>query len=260
MNLNDIEIFSCIDDSRHGIVEALFKPLQIDRGKTILTCGEPVDGLYLLESGEVEITLPGFDGVLATLGQGNVFGEVSLFSPEDTASATVTVSSDAATLMFCPRSALTTVIESDELLAAGFFKGCTTLMAERLRSTNKKISGEISKSTQLASLLVEEISSSGNLDLVQEELESSGSNIVSGMTTILKRLLVMKQAGEPIDPAEIAALADKAKDIYYTDFAVFEKIQKQLGLLSQHLENINRVLRQQEALEFEGDMELNDFD
>ncbi len=74
-----------------------------------------------------------------------------------------------------------------------------------------------------------------------------------------KRLLVMKQAGEPID-ADIAALADKAKDIYYTDFAVFEKIQKQLGLLSQHLENINRVLRQQEALEFEGDMELNDFD
>jgi len=260
MNLNDIEIFSCIDGSRHDVVEALFTPLQIERGTTILTYGEPVDGLYLLEAGEVEITIPGFDGILATLGQGKVFGELSLFSPEDSASATVTVSSDSAELMFCPRSALTTAIENDELLAAGFYKGCTTLMAERLKSTNTKISGEISKSTQLASMLVEEISSSGNLDLVQEELESSGGNIVSGMTTILKRLLVMKQAGEPIDPEDIAALADKAKEIYYTDFAVFEKIHKQLGLLGQHLENINRVLTQQEALEFEGDMELMDFD
>ncbi|MFT7213804.1 MAG: CRP-like cAMP-binding protein [Granulosicoccus sp.] len=260
MNLNDIEIFSFIDEARHESVKQLFSPVNVEKGTAILTNKEPVDGLYLLVAGEVEITIPGFDGVLATLGKGKVFGELSLFSSEDTASATVTVSTDHAELLLCPRSALTAAINEDELLAAGFYKGCSMLLAERLKSTNSKISDEIGKSTQLASALINEISSSGNLDLVTEELQSSGSNIVGGMTTILKRLLVMKEMGEPVQHQDIAALADKVKEIYYTEFQVFEKTHKQLGLLGSHLENIKRVLTQKETLEFEGDMELSDFD
>ena len=257
-NINDIEIFSEIDESRHDTVRQLFSSREYEKGKKIVTYGSPVDGLYLLDSGEVAVSIPGFEGILATLKEGMSFGELSLFNVDDQASATVTVSSDRASLSFCPRDALMKSLEEDEVLAAGFYRGSALLVAQRLRSTNQKISGEIAKSIKSATALIEEISTSGNLGFAQKEIETAGTNIVSGMTDILKRLLVLKQMGEDVPHDEIAALADRAKDIYYSEFQVFEKVHKELKVLGQHLDNVSRVLSQQEMLEVDEDMSLLD--
>lgn len=257
-DIKDIEIFSQIDPSRHEAIRDLFSTREFDKGTRIVSYGEPVDGLYLLDAGEVAVSIPGFEGVLATLKEGMSFGELSLFNADDHASATVTVSSDHARLNFCPRAALVKSLAEDELLAAGFYRGSALLVSQRLRSTNQKISGEISKSIKTASALVQEISTSGNLGFAQKEIQTAGTNIVSGMTDILKRLLVMKQMGEDVPHEDIAHLADRAKEIYYSEFQVFEKVHKELKVLGEHLDNVSRVLTQQEMLEVDEDMSLLD--
>lgn len=257
-DIKDIEIFSQVDDSRLSTIDELFSERQHDKGTVIIRADEPVDGLYLLEEGEVAVSISGFDGVLATLGKGTSFGELSLFNKDDKASATVTVATDTAKLNFCPRDALMAALAEDQLLAAGFYHGGALLAANRLRMTNQKISGEIAKSIKMAGALIEEISSSGNLGFAQQEIQTAGSNIISGMTDILKRLLVMKESGEPIPHEEIAHLADRAKDIYYSEFNVFEKVHKQLQTLGGHLDNVTRLLNQQEMVEVDEDMTLLD--
>lgn len=257
-DIKDIEIFSMIDDSGIEAVRALFESRSFPRGAMVLQYGEAVDGLYLLESGEVAVSIPGFEGVLATLGEGSSFGELSLFNADDKASATVKVSSESAQVEFCPRKALMEMLAGNQSLAAGFYHGSALLVANRLRTTNQKISGEIAKSIRMARLLIEEISTSGNLGLAQQELQDAGSHIVSSMTDILKRLLVMKQSGESVSHEDIARLADRARDIYYSEFQVFEKVHKELKILGQHLDNVTRVLSQQEILEVEDDLSLFD--
>lgn len=256
--IHDIEIFSRIDESRRDKIEALFSSKKFERRATVIRYGEPVEGLYLLDKGEVEISIPGFEGVLATLGEGKSFGELSLFGDDDLASATVTVTTETAELLFCPRESLAQALADDELLAAGFYHGSVLMVADRLRTTNHKISGEIAKSINMASSLVEEVSTSGNLGFTQEEIQAAGSSIVSGMTDILKSLLVMKQSGESVPHEDIARLADNVKDIYYSEFQVFENVSQQLKVLSQHLENVKRVLSQQEVVEVEEDLSLRD--
>jgi CRP-like cAMP-binding protein len=258
-HIQDIEIFSEIDESRRYQIEALFVSQTCDKGHQVTKYGESVHGLYLLESGQVEVSIPGFSGVLAKLEAGMSFGELSLFNPDDVASATVTVSSDCAELLFCPRDALNLALKVDEKLAAGFYRGSTLMVADRLKNTNKKISGEISKSIKMATSLIEEISSAGDLGVAQGELESIGSHIVSGMTDIVKSLMVMKESNRAIQPMEITRLADKAKDIYYSDFQVFDRVNKQLNAMGQHLDNVNRILSNQDTLDVDEDMSLHGF-
>lgn len=257
-DIQDIEIFSQVDKSRHETIARLFSSRECEQGTVIVTYGQPVDGLYLLDDGEVSVSIPGFEGVLATLKEGMSFGELSLFNADDTASATVTVSSERAVLSFCPRAALMKLLDDDEVLAAGFYRGSALLVSQRLRSTNQKISGEIAKSIKMATALIQEISTTGNLGFAQKEIETAGTNIVTGMTDILKRLLVLKQMGEDVPHKDIAALADRAKEIYYSEFQVFEKVHKELKVLGQHLDNVSRVLSQQDMLEVDEDMSLLD--
>ncbi|MCB1645801.1 MAG: cyclic nucleotide-binding domain-containing protein [Pseudomonadales bacterium] len=257
-DISSIEIFSRIDDSKKDIIQSLFTPQQCNRGTVIIHYGEPVDGLYLLDEGEVEVSIPGFSGVLATLGEGKSFGELSLFNADDRASATVTVSTDTALLNFCPREALVQALSEDEQLAAGFYYGSALLVADRLRTTNQKIGGEIATSIRMAASLIEEVSNTGNLGLAQKELQTAGSQIVSGMTEIVKNLLVMKEMNTPVPHSDIARLADRAKDIYYSEFQVFNRVHEQLKVLGQHLDNVNRILSQQEVIQVEDDLSLFD--
>lgn len=169
------------------------------------------------------------------------------------------MSSDSADLLFCPRDALTLALQVDAKLAAGFYRGSTILVADRLKNTNQKISGEISKSIQMARDLIEDISSAGELGSAQAQFENAGSAIVTSMTNIVKRLLVLKGKNRDVTHKEITQIADQAKEIYYSDFAVFEKVNKQLKTLGQHLDNVNRVLSNQDLVEVDEDMSLDDF-
>ena len=119
------------------------------------------------------------------------------------------------------------------------------MVTARLRSTNGKIGGEIAQSINMAASLVEELASSGKLDDTQEEFHTAGTSIVSGTTVILKSLLAMKMTGEPVEHKDIARIADSLKEIYYTEFKIFDRVFDQLLLLGQHLNNVKKILSQQ---------------
>ena len=129
--IKDIALFSMIDESCVATVQALFESREYKKGTCILEYDRPVDGLYLLERGEVGVTIPELEGELATLGEGSSFGELTLFNAIDRASATVKVSSDVAQVEFCPRQALMEALKVHPLLAAGFYHGSALLISAR---------------------------------------------------------------------------------------------------------------------------------
>lgn len=256
MAIANIEIFASLNDEKLKQIEGLFEERTYSRGDEILTFGEAVDGLYLVTSGSVEVLIPQYEGILATLTTGHSFGELSLFHPEDKASATVRVASDEAGFLYCEKGALVAALSADPEMAAGFYHGSALMMATRLKSTNNKISGEIAQTINDAIAQVDEITSSRKLGVAQEDINTAGMSIVSGMTDIVKSLLLMKQSEEPVPASDIARLADSAKDIYYSEFQVFDRVSQQLQLLGQHLDNVKRILNQQEAEEIKGDKGL----
>jgi len=258
VQIQGIEIFSTVDRDKLAQIEALFHAHSYEAGDEIARFVEPLDGLYLLVRGKVEISILGFDGIIATLEEGSSFGELSLFNPEDVATATVTVSSGEAEVLFCSRDALNLALGEDDELALSFYRASTLLVVERLKNTNQKISGEISKSVKMAARLIEEVSTAGNLGQTQDQLHTVGSTIVSSMTDIVKSLLVMKESNRAVDPVEISRLADKAKEFYYSDFPVFQSVSSQLKLIGQHLDNVNLILSHEQVQEVDEDMSLDD--
>jgi CRP-like cAMP-binding protein len=251
INIGDIEIFSQMSGDQLDRMASIFTRSTESMGATVLECGKPVAGLYLLVEGETEVSIPGYDGILATISAGNPIGEMSLFHSENSASATVTVSSAQAQILFCSREKLFEALQADSDLAAGFYHGSALMVADRLRSTNNKISGELSQSIKMATELVDEIGSSEELGSAQNDLQAAGSTIVSRMTTILKTLLTMKSSGEDVPHEKIVQLADSAKEIYYSEFQIFDRMHQQMQQLGDHLENVKRILTQQEDFELE---------
>lgn len=124
-------LFRDLDASERKAALDLFEPKDARMGETLLVEGEPGTGLYVVLTGEVEVSKTGDDGNIATvrsLQEGDVFGEMSLFFGEP-ASATITVLRNAhlmwlapaAFSTFCDRSpALTKRLEDLGLERATF--------------------------------------------------------------------------------------------------------------------------------------------
>ena len=127
VHIQDIEIFSQVEEGLRDRIEALFLSETYQEGENVTIFGEPVQGLYLLDTGQVQVSIPGYEGILATLEAGASFGELSLFNENDVASATVTVSSESADLLFCPVTHLITSIRS----GAVFCTACCNLPRTR---------------------------------------------------------------------------------------------------------------------------------
>jgi CRP-like cAMP-binding protein len=79
--LSTAPFFKPLPEERRGELLARFAPMRAESGQRIVTEGEPAGGLYLIVLGSVEITKRVSDKrsvLLATLGEGAYFGEMSL--------------------------------------------------------------------------------------------------------------------------------------------------------------------------------------
>ena len=148
------------------------------------------------------------------------------------------------------------LLEKNPQISKGFYHTSALMLADRLRTTNAKIGGEIASSLRLAMDMVEDIASQEKLGQTQSEVQDAGSSIIYGMTGVLRSLMSMKASGGDIPHDEIADLADTAKDLYYSEFQVFDRIHQQLQLLGQLLENVRRILNQEEPMQIEGDQDI----
>lgn len=129
-------LFSGLTPEATEPARAAMKQLAVRRGQTVFIEGEPGDSLYVLVQGKIKLSRSSSDGrenMLAVLGPGEVFGELSLFDPGPrTATATAVVDS---TLAHLENSALQPWIDDRPEVAERLLM----VLARRLRRTNNAI-------------------------------------------------------------------------------------------------------------------------
>ncbi len=82
--LSDTPLFAALDADSAEALRASMRELRLARSNVLFTEGEPGDRLYVITTGKIKLgrTAPdGRENLLAILGQGEMFGELSLFDP-----------------------------------------------------------------------------------------------------------------------------------------------------------------------------------
>jgi CRP-like cAMP-binding protein len=105
-------------------------------GTVLIREGRPIEALYVVLIGTVEVSGSGIDKPIR-LGCGEVVGEVS-FVDARPPSATVTAAEDA-TLLAIPRVKLAAKLAVDHEFAARFYRSLAVFLAQRLRSTMRRL-------------------------------------------------------------------------------------------------------------------------
>lgn len=171
-------LFAALDDEAAAALMESMTTSRLDRGNILFREGDQGDRLYVIGEGKIKLGLTSVDGrenLLAILGPGEMFGELSLFDPG-------------------PRTATATAIAETQLLALGhedldsFLLGrpavaanLLTALARRLRRANETLAdlvftdvpGRVAKALLDLSIRFGRPAEDGILvahDLTQEEL------------------------------------------------------------------------------------------
>ena len=134
--LRQAPLFSALDDEAAAALRSSMSENRLRRGEVLFHEGDPGDKLYIVTDGKVKLGRTSSDGrenLLAILGPGQMFGELSLFDPGPR-SATVTAVTETTFLS----------LSHDDLLRwlegrPGVSLGLLTQLAGRLRKTNEVV-------------------------------------------------------------------------------------------------------------------------
>src|SRR6266550_8867068 len=92
--LRSAPIFAALDDAAVDELCGYLHPMELKAGSSLFRVGDAGEAMYIIESGRVRITVTDADGrevILASLGHGDFFGEMSLLDGHGrSADATVT--------------------------------------------------------------------------------------------------------------------------------------------------------------------------
>jgi CRP/FNR family transcriptional regulator len=127
-------LFAALDDESSAILEAALTNRTIARGHVVFREGDAGDRLFIVTDGKVKITRAATDGrenLLALLGAGEMFGELSLFDPGPR-TATVTAVTEA-TLASLDHDDLRPLLSERPGVAVHLLRA----LAQRLRRTNE---------------------------------------------------------------------------------------------------------------------------
>jgi CRP/FNR family cyclic AMP-dependent transcriptional regulator len=101
-------------------------------GSLVIRSGEPVDALYIVTDGALEVALP--NGTrLAELGPGDILGEMSLIEKRPP-TASVRALQECRVLAV-PQVRLRDQLDRDQGFAARFYRAIAVFLSDRLRST-----------------------------------------------------------------------------------------------------------------------------
>lgn len=134
--LAQVPLFASLGPEETDTLALALTRLRIERGAIIFTEGDPGDRLYVIREGKVKISLSGpekRENMLAVLGPGELFGELSLFDPSPrTANATAITDAE---LLCLPHEALRGWLTSSPAVAPQLLMA----LAQRLRRTNEQL-------------------------------------------------------------------------------------------------------------------------
>ena len=108
----------------------------IKRGSTLVTQGQPIDWFYFILDGRFAVTAHGV-GQLAVVECGEIIGEISLIDAHPP-TASVSALEDGMVLAI-EREQLQRKLAGDIEFAAHFYRAVATFLAERMRSTVKRL-------------------------------------------------------------------------------------------------------------------------
>jgi CRP/FNR family transcriptional regulator len=132
-SLRRVSLFAGLDDDSWQSLRTRLKQSSSSRASAIFTEGDPGGELHVILSGKVKISRAAADGrenLLAVLGPGDLFGELSLFNPGPR-TATATAITDVQLATFSHDDLRPVIIEQPEVAAE-----LLRALAERLRQTN----------------------------------------------------------------------------------------------------------------------------
>jgi len=98
-------------------------------GATLITMGTRIADVIIVLDGQVEVAAG--DRVLATLGRGEVLGEMSLIENQPASASVLTL--ERSTLLLVPVTAIRAKLAADTAFAARFYKAVALFLAERMR-------------------------------------------------------------------------------------------------------------------------------
>jgi CRP/FNR family transcriptional regulator, cyclic AMP receptor protein len=134
--LSRAPLFSALDDDAAAALRASMNDVTLPRGETLFREGDSGDCLYVITDGKIKLGRAATDGrenILAILGPGEMFGELSLFDPKPrTATAVAVVDS---TLMSLGHEALDQLLTGRPAVAESMLAA----LAQRLRRTNESL-------------------------------------------------------------------------------------------------------------------------
>ena len=84
VGLANTPLFAALDDEAAAALRSCMNDVKVARGRTLFNEGDPGDRLYVVTEGKIKLgrTAPdGRENLLAILGPGEMFGELSLFDP-----------------------------------------------------------------------------------------------------------------------------------------------------------------------------------
>jgi CRP-like cAMP-binding protein len=131
--LRQAPLFSALDDEAASALRASMSETKIRRGEVLFREGDSGDRLFVVTVGKVKLGRSSSDGrenLLAILGPGQMFGELSLFDPGPR-SATVTAVTDVSMLVLSHEEMVRWVSGRPEVS-----RGLLSQLAARLRKAN----------------------------------------------------------------------------------------------------------------------------
>ncbi len=127
--LRNVGLFSACNDRELGKIAALTDQIEVDAGATLTVEGKPGGEAFVVAAGTATAKLRGKK--LATLGEGNFFGEMALLD-HGPRTATITADTPMTLLVLDPRSFMQLL---DEVPSVA--RKIMRVLAERLRDLEK---------------------------------------------------------------------------------------------------------------------------
>ena len=84
VGLANTPLFAALDEDAAAALRSCMNDVKVARGRTLFNEGDPGDRLYVVTGGKIKLGRTAADGrenLLAILGPGEMFGELSLFDP-----------------------------------------------------------------------------------------------------------------------------------------------------------------------------------
>ena len=138
--LREVRLFKDIAEPELATLAQSLRERPLRRGQVLFHAGELGEEMFIVVRGSIVVSKPvkeRVEQVLARMGPGDFFGEMSLF---DRSPRSATIQADAdATLLALDREALRRLTEVSPRAAAAFFHALVQVFIERLRASGELV-------------------------------------------------------------------------------------------------------------------------